>query len=190
VAYTPDWESIADALKRVIATGVGENEAKSYLCGAAADGKIDVRVTITGTGQVFSDGNVRVPPHLKPKDLDWVHSRPVAQWLVGPRPGQHYTWNWSERPIALVELSTVDVSRVLCGAVNRDADQQTNATHALGSHLRANPNLTREQAVKWCENQGFTLSGRSFQNQVWPSAREEAGLPRRAPPGRKNNSSR
>jgi hypothetical protein len=90
-------------------TGVSDDEAKTDLCRAMADRKIDVRVTIATTGQVFGDGNVGVPPHLKPSDLDWVHSRPFAQWPIGPRPGEHYTWNWRDRgggesPIGLLSL--------------------------------------------------------------------------------------
>ena len=202
MAYTPDWEPIADALKRVMATSVSEDEAKTDLCRAVADRKIDVQVTIAATGQVYLDGNVGVPRHLKPSDLDWVHSRPFAQWPIGPRPGQHYTWNWSNRPIDLVELSTSDVLRILCGGLNSDADkkgarrttvsfadQETKATRALASHLRENPNLKREEAAAWCKKQGFTLSDRGFQYRVWPDAREQAGLLRTAPPGRKNKSS-
>ena len=86
VAYTPDFEPIADALKRVMAGGMSEDEAKTDLCNAVADRKIDVRVTIATTGQLFWDGNVRVPPHLKPSDLDWVHSRPFAKWPIGQDP--------------------------------------------------------------------------------------------------------
>ena len=198
MAYTPDWEPIAHALKRVMAIGMSEDEAKTDLCRAMADRKIDVRVTIAATGQVFWDGNVGVPPHLKPSDLNWVHSRPFAQWPIGPRPGEHYTWNWRDRPIDLIELSTSDVSRILCGGLGNDTDkkgtrqttvttidQETKAIGALASHLRGNPNLKREDAATWCEKRGFTLSRRSFQNKVWPTAREEASLPRRAPPGRK-----
>jgi hypothetical protein len=123
MAYTPDWEPLADALKRVMATGGSEDEAKTDLCRAVADGKIDVRVTISATdfemrGQVFSDGNVDVPPHLSPGDLDWVRSRPFGQWKIGPRLIQHYTWlgGRENRPLDLIELSTADVMNVLCNA--------------------------------------------------------------------------
>ena len=66
MAYTPDWELLADALKRVMMSGVGEDQAKADLCRAVSDRKIDVRVRIAATdcvmgGRVFSDGNVDVP---------------------------------------------------------------------------------------------------------------------------------
>jgi hypothetical protein len=121
VAYIPSWESLADALKRVIAADVSENEdkAKLDLCRAVADRKINVRVRIAPTdhgrrGQLFSDGNVGVPAHLKPDDLDWAKSCPFAQWEIGPRPGEHYAWNWAYRPLDLIELSTADVIEILC----------------------------------------------------------------------------
>jgi len=202
LAYTPDWEPLADALKQVMAAGIIEDEAKTDLCRAVADRKIDVRVTIAATGQVFWDGNVGVPPHLKPSDLDWVHSRPFAQWPIGPRRGEHYTWNWSDRPIDLIELSTTDVSRILCGGLGNDtdkkgtrlttvttADQETKAIRALASHLRENRDLKRVEAATWCQKRGFKVSDRGFQDRVWPRAREEAGLPGRTPPGRKKKSS-
>jgi hypothetical protein len=125
VAYTPDWEPLADALKRVIATGASEDEAKLDLCGAVADQKIRVRVRIAASdykrSQVFSGGNVEVPPHLAPGDFDWVLSHPFAQWRIGPKPGQHYAWieGWKHRPLDLIELSTADVIEILCS--NRSA---------------------------------------------------------------------
>jgi hypothetical protein len=209
VAYTPDWEPIADALKRVMATFVSEDEAKTDLCRAAADRKIKVRVKIAQNddrfgGQFFSHRNVGVPHHLSPDDLDWSRSCPLKPWSIGPVGPEHYGWagGWKDRPIDLIELSTSDVSRILCGGLSNDTDkkgarrttvktidQETKAIHALASHLRGNPSLKREEATTWCENQGFTISGRGFQDRVWPAAREEAGLPRRAPPGRKNKSS-
>ena len=115
MAYTPDWLPLADALQRLMATGIGEAEAKTDLCRAMADKKIDVRVRIARTGKVFSDGNVGVPPHLSAGDFDWVRSRPVAQWSIGPRPGEHYVWleGWKSHPPDLIELSTVDVIEIL-----------------------------------------------------------------------------
>jgi hypothetical protein len=122
VAYPPVWEKLADALKRVIATDVSEDEAKLDLCNAVADRKINVRVKIAASdrdrpGQVFSDGNVGVPAHLKPDDLDWVQSRPFAQWWIGPKGPENYTWfSGGNRPLDLIELSTADVIEILCGA--------------------------------------------------------------------------
>jgi hypothetical protein len=121
VAYTPDWEPLAHALKRIMRTGASEDEAKIDLCRAVADRKIDVRVRIAATdyamrGRVFSGGNVRVPAHLDPRDFDWVQSRPLAQWSIGPKLGEHYYWisGWENRPLDLIELSTDDVMNILC----------------------------------------------------------------------------
>jgi len=206
VAYVPDWESLPDALKRVIATDMSEEEAKRDLCRAVADGKIDVRVTIASShrgrgGQVFSDGNVRVPPHLDPKELDWVHSCPLKPWLIGPRLVEHYLWpgGWNEFPIELIEVATADVTKILCGG---EADNyatglpaatikhRTEAIRALTQHLNSLPmaerkKMKRPDAKAWCEAEGFHLTGRGFQDHVWPKARENAGLPRKAGPGRK-----
>jgi hypothetical protein len=95
VAYTPDWEPLANALKRIVATGATEAQAKRDLCLAVADGKIAVRVRVAasdhGMGcKVFSDGNVAVPPHIGPADFDWVQSCPLKPWLIGPKLVEHY----------------------------------------------------------------------------------------------------
>lgn len=129
MAYTPDWEAIADALKRVMATGTTEDEAKTDLCRALADRKIDIRVRIAASGygrqrQVFSDGNVGVPPHLSPNDVDWTQSRPLGPWLIGPKLGEHYSWNWENRPLDLIEVSTADVIAVLCGTAGHRSDNE------------------------------------------------------------------
>lgn len=118
MVYTPDWEPLADALKRVMATGVSEEQAKTDLCRAIADRKIAVRVRIARRDRVFSGDNVDVPRHLRPGDLDWIQSRPFAQWPIGPRPGQHYFWDWNNHPLDLIELSTRDVMDVQCNGNN------------------------------------------------------------------------
>jgi hypothetical protein len=186
-------------------TCVSEDEAKTDLCHATADRKIEVQVRIAPNddrfaGKVFPDRNVKVPRHLSPNDLDWSRSCPLKPWSIGPVGPQHYTWigGWKDRPIDLLELSTSDVSRILCGGLDNDTDkkgarkttvttvdQETKAIHALALYLKENPNLKREEAATWCQKKGFDLSDRGFQGHVWPDARVKAGLPRKAPPGRK-----
>jgi len=130
MAYTPDWEPLGDALKRVIAAGASEGDGKADLCRAVADKKIAVRVRIAANdfmrGCVFTGRNIGVPPHLVPAQFDWTHSRPVNPWPIGPAPGQHYSWieDWKSRPIDLIELSTDDVTKVLCRTASNNAMSQ------------------------------------------------------------------
>jgi hypothetical protein len=63
------------------------------------------------------------------------------------------------------------------------------AIKALAEHLTANQGLTRADAAQWCKTAGYDLGLRPF-DRVWQGARERAGLPRRAPPGRKSKSPR
>jgi hypothetical protein len=88
VPYTPDWELLADALRRVQAAGVAEDDAKIDLCRAIGDGKIHIRALMAKTapdvgGKTLLHGNVDVPPRLNPADFDWVKSRPLARWNTG-----------------------------------------------------------------------------------------------------------
>jgi hypothetical protein len=139
VAYIPDFEPLADALKRVLAaTNVKEEEAKHDICHAVADRKIAVRVRIAASdlsfrGRTFARGNVDVPRHLIPDDLDWVQSRPLQPWSIGPEPGQHYFWygGWADRVIDLIELSTADVANILCGAGIDDSTKTERPTPAM-----------------------------------------------------------
>ena len=119
--YYPDWVLLADSLKRVVAVGTQEQVAKADICSAVADRKIAVRVLVDTSdrdvgGQTFSALNVEVPPYLKPEDLDWARSRPLAPWPIGPHSVvEDYlpTWSWRPRKIALLELSRADVVSVL-----------------------------------------------------------------------------
>lgn len=144
MAYTPDWEPLADALRRVMATGVGEDEAKLDLSGAVADGKIRVRVRIEVSdrargGQIFyggkGNGNVRPPVHLTPIDFDWVRSYPLSPWPIGPRWGERrereWMRGWENWPIDLLELSTADVTNELC--VGEQTAQHSSTTAAQDS---------------------------------------------------------
>ena len=193
MAYIPDWEPLGDALKRVMATGITDYEAQTDLCRAVADRKIDVRVRVAESdqlmpSQVFSTdvGTVDVPLHLNPGDFDWVRSRPLQQWSIGPL----WVGGWGKCPIDLLELSTAAVIEILCGGKNEEVPSaairhETAATKVLATRLKSNPQLTRTGAAAWCKESGYNVSDRGFQNRVWPTARERAGLQPKALPGRK-----
>jgi hypothetical protein len=124
VPYTPDWEPLAAALKRVVGRGVAEQQAKADICHAVADGKIRIRVVMHKTapdvgGQTLEGRNVGVPLRLDPADFDWANSRPFAPWDTGPNfrnPAERYfaLWPWKPRAVALIELSVADLTDVLC----------------------------------------------------------------------------
>ena len=205
MAYTPDWEPLADALQRIVATGVTEDEAKKDISLALGDQKIRVQVIIADTevgmrGESRSVG-VFVPPNLTPDDFDWVLSRPLKPWLIGPASVTEHYFSVSgteSRRIALIKLFRADVTKVLCGGERANnnfekkptttAAQESAAIKALTSHLKTNPDLKRAAALTWCEENGFALTDRGFQNRVWPQARKDAGLESRAAPGRKRKS--
>ncbi len=46
MAHIPDWERLADALKRVVANGVTEAQAKIAICNAIADRSVTVRLFV------------------------------------------------------------------------------------------------------------------------------------------------
>jgi hypothetical protein len=144
LGYTPDWELLAHALKRVVASGVArsqdktEAQAKTEICQAIADRKIGIRVLMQKAaldvgGKILVGGNVEVPPRLDPVDFDWDKSRPFKPWNTGPDdgiPAERYfaTWPWKPRSIEWIELSTADVVEILCGggaAANNDPLAQT-----------------------------------------------------------------
>jgi hypothetical protein len=175
-----------------MAAGIEEDEAKTDLCRAMADRKINVRVTIAATdygmgGQVYSDGNVRVPRHLKPSDLDWAQSRPSGHWRIGPRLGEHYSWitGCDNRPIDLIELRTDDVAEVLRSAGSNNAtSQRTRPNSNLGGGAKT---IAIEQAIDQLWPNGIIpkgLSAKERDNQIISKVKENKGSlaadPRRA----------
>jgi hypothetical protein len=147
-----------------MAAGIEEDEAKTDLCHAMADGKINVRVRIaakdTWRGKFFTGLNITVPPDLVPADFDWTHSQPVNPWPIGPALGQHYSWieDWKDRPIDLILLSTDDVKRVLCNAGSNNA-----------TPTRARPNSNLGGGAK-------TIAIVQAIDQLWPNGIIPKGL--------------
>ncbi len=194
--YIPDWQTLSDVLKQVMACGVTEDEAKTDLCRAIADRKIDVRVRIGASdhgmrGQVFSKDNVDVPAHLGPDDLDWVQSHPLKPWPIGPVGPQNYTWlgGWSTRAIDLIELSTADTQSIFGSSAKSKpvakASDETSAMYVLRDLLLRSEHLTRKQAFDQCHAKFPRLSQRGFQQRVWPEGRKLANLPPIAQAGAK-----
>jgi hypothetical protein len=122
--YIPDWERLPDAVKRVMATGLTECEAKLDLCHAISDRKIKIRFLVAKEegfgsfgeivqGTVRQGSNVDIPSHLDPRDFDWLQSRPRKPWrdIRGGFSALETHW-WFE----WIEVSRDDVTRVLCGA--------------------------------------------------------------------------
>jgi hypothetical protein len=206
--YVPDWEQLPEAVKRVMATGVTEDQARQAICNSIADRKIKIRFSIASeeggasfgeqvVGTVRGGGEIEISSQLGPADFDWARSRPLKAWRDSRKGFSALSARWH---LEWIEILTADVSEVLCGgggeggrerqASVATAAGETAAIKALAAHLKSNTQLTRRDAAKWCRRQGFNLSDRGFQNRVWPGARENAGLETKAAPGRKRKSSR
>lgn len=205
--YVPDWERLPEAVKRVMATGVKEDQAKQAICNAIADRKIKVRFSITSVeggasfgkqivGTVRDGSEIEIPSQLAPTDFDWGRSRPLKVWQDSREGFSALAARWQ---LEWIEVLRADVSEVLCGgggecgrarqASVATAAGETAAIKALAPYLKSNTQLRRAEAAEWCRQKGFTLSDRGFQNRVWPRARADAGLESKAAPGRRRKSS-
>jgi hypothetical protein len=100
----------------------------------------------------------------------------VTDWKTGAAVSPGNTACWS---IHAAASSEEPVPAATAGDENA-------AIKALAAQFKENAKLTRAEAAAWCVEKKFTLSKRGFQFRVWPKAREIAGLPATAQPGRKS----
>jgi hypothetical protein len=117
-------------------------------------------------------------------NYDGEHGRSYLRHCWLPRNLFKRWCGWHHLPKSTPRFQPQKSQRVLAAT----AGDETAAIKALASHLRSNPDSTKGEARLWCRITGLNLTGRGFQNLVWPRAREEAGLKARAPAGRKRKS--
>src|SRR5262245_19297840 len=88
--YPPGWERLSDAATRVMtAAGIANDEARSNICQAIADGTVKIRGKLgRHTTKPFRSTTVlegkdfEIPTKIKPDDLDWEGSRPLNPWRI------------------------------------------------------------------------------------------------------------
>jgi hypothetical protein len=128
MVYVPDWERLSDALQRVMAPGMKEDQAKRDICNAIADRKIKIRGLIAKeeghgsfgervVGTVRHGGEIEIPSHLSSRDFDWDNSRPVFPWQESPiHNSSVFAARWH---LEWIEVFRADVTNLLCGATTR-----------------------------------------------------------------------
>jgi len=136
VACTPEWETIKEALKRVVAAGLPKEQAKRDLCRAMADRKIHLQLTTVADPRLnlpeLTFEYSEVSRHLSPKDIDWSNSRPSPDSRAwGPTPKNSAEPNsvflsrnigfW-DRTIVLIEVRSAQVTRIFCHPREEPAD--------------------------------------------------------------------
>jgi hypothetical protein len=118
-------------------------------------------------------------------NVDGEHGRSYLRHCWLPYNLFRHWCRWHNLP-KLLQCFEPQESHPVQAATARD---ETAAIKALTSHLRSNLNLKKSEALSWCREAGFNLTGRGFTDRVWPRAREKAGLEARAPAGRPKKSS-
>ena len=148
--YPPGWERLSDAATRVMtAAGIANDEARSNICQAIADGTVKIRCQLKRhktnkmTSKTVLEGNAfEIPTKIKPDDLDWEGSRPVNPWRI--RHGSYaIPGDWD---LEWIELSRTHVTNVLCAAETPESAQPARET---GPRSRSRPKLeSAQRAIK------------------------------------------
>jgi hypothetical protein len=154
MGFVPEWERLADALKRVMSAGLSKIDAQRDLCRAIADQKIKIKYMIgkeeiggkkTPRGEgIAGHMNWRmdvIPAQLTPHDFDWSKSRPKEPWQV---PNNPVLWD-----LDWIELFSADVTRFLVAGEDRDLQSADTRTETCPKppHARRKPTFERAQAA-------------------------------------------
>jgi hypothetical protein len=208
VAYTPQWEPIGDALKRLVASGKPEREAKRDLCRAIAEDDIDFRVHLSADPNLYSPptivraAEVDLPWRFSSDDIDWQKSQPLKPWSIHQQRLGESAIMFSaraahlfERTIEMIEVSVADVARTLCAAeparkaasvgaekVRTTIASENDCRLALVQLMKAQPD--NPIAKSELRKQFPQVSARGW-NRVYRAAATEANAPAWSAPGRR-----
>jgi len=143
------WERLLDALNRVTAAGVIEDEAKRGICDGIADGRIKIRLTlrkhtvkaITAHGKILDGADVEIPARIEPQQMDFENSRPLGQWCVKRERIRHLAGYWE---IEWIEVFSDHVTELLI-----PARTPSGPTGSQGSSLGRRPrSQTGQEAAR------------------------------------------
>ena len=113
----------------------------------------------------------RLPSDLWPQldVMDWQHGN-----ALDPAGALYFSLHAADAPLASTKQQSI-------------VKDEKKAIAALADELRGNNDLRKADAMSLLDSMNLRVSARRFQSHVWPNAREIAGLPSLAPPGRKSS---
>jgi hypothetical protein len=153
MAYVSEWERLSDVATRVMVEArLSQDEARSDICRAIADGAIKIRAKLErhttrpylrAWDKVLQGGDFVDLEKLKPECLDWERSRshPANPWFVRRDQTAVVPGHWDVREI---ELWRTDLTNALCPAGAQS--QSAHAASETGATGRNQP--TRERALR------------------------------------------
>jgi hypothetical protein len=142
--YRPDWELLAEALRRVQnETGLTENEAKADLCLAFGDGKISIQVPIAKISRRGGDllvGRFVPGSNVSPDDFDWQRSLLLKPTI------SFYSIDY--QPIGAIKVSTNDLTEALAGRFgSAEHDRDRSEQQTLGQRRLVRPTETEKSST-------------------------------------------
>ena len=195
-----EFESLSEVVRRLEIVGLSTYTARRAVRDMLRDRRYLKRLSWVdaATGAFIGDQLVRVVSAPSLDEIDWETSvfRNQLPDNRGRRLGRievliaDVKW-YLNRPELSADVGAVGAtpSNVRGGPAEKLAGESA-AIKALASHIKDHLDITRAAAQKWLVKQGFAVTGRGFQQRVWPEARDLAGLEAIAPRGAKKKSSR
>jgi hypothetical protein len=109
--------------------------------------------------------------------LCWIPRRMFSRWAAKrglPRSPARFEAAQTPKPPTPAEPALPSIAK----------DEKAAVTE-LATQLAVAPQMTRGAAHNWCLEKSLRITSNGFRSRVWWKAREAAGLPGRAAPGRK-----